>query len=81
MKRKLGSKGQVVIPKEIRESLNLAEGATLTFELSGDSILVRAEPAPEEVVKRFLSVKGRKLRRLVDWKSALDQEYKVPAGR
>ena len=70
-----------MIPKEIRESLNLAEGATLTFELSGDSILMRPEPAPEEVVKRFLSVKGRKLRRLVDWKSTLDQEYKVPAER
>ena len=81
MKRKLGPRGQVVIPKKIRESLHLAEGSTLTFELSGDSILVRREPAAEEVVKRFLSVKGKKLRRLVDWKSTLDEEYKVPAGR
>lgn len=78
MKRKLGAKGQVVIPKEIREKLRLNEGATLTFEVSGKTILVTTEPSPEEFVERFLSVKGKKLRKLVDWKSDLDDEYKVP---
>ncbi|TLZ64356.1 MAG: AbrB/MazE/SpoVT family DNA-binding domain-containing protein [Methanobacteriota archaeon] len=78
MKRKLGSKGQVVVPKEIRQKLGLGEGSTLTFELSGNTILVRPEPSPDEIVERFLSVKGRKRRALVDWKSALDDEYKVP---
>ena len=81
MKRKLGPKGQVVIPKEIRERLNLAEGSTLTFELSGETILVKPEPTPEEVVSRFLAVKGKKLRRLADWKATVDEEYRVPAGR
>ena len=78
MKRKLGSKGQVVVPKEIREKLGLTEGSMLTFEISGGSMLVRPEPSPEEVVERFLSVKGRKRGKLVDWKSILDDEYKVP---
>lgn len=77
MRRKLGPKGQVVIPKEIREKLNLAEGATLTFDVSDRTILVRPEPSPEEVVGRFLSVKGRKRGKRVDWKSVLDEEYKV----
>lgn len=78
MKRKLGSKGQVVIPKVIREKLSLAEGSTLTFEVSGNAIVVRPEPSPEEIVERYLSVKGKKLRRLVDWKSVLDDEYEAP---
>lgn len=81
MRRKLGPKGQVVVPKEIREKLHLTEGTNLTFELSGETILVRPEPSPEAIVERFLSVKGRKLRKLVDWKSVLDEEYKVPEGR
>ena len=81
MKRKLGTRGQVVIPKEIREKLSLTEGSALNFELTGDTILVRPEPSPEEVVERFLSVKGKKLRKLADWKSILDEEYKVPVGR
>jgi len=42
MKRKLGSKGQVVVPKEVRQKLGLGEGSTLTFELSGNTILVRS---------------------------------------
>lgn len=78
MKRKLGPKGQIVIPKDIRERFSLKEGATLTFEVAGNSILVKPEPSPEEIVARFLSVKGRKLRKRVDWKSALDEEYTVP---
>lgn len=77
MKRKLGAKGQVVIPKEIRDQLSLVEGASLTFEVSDDAILVKPEPSPEKIVERFLSVKGRKRRKLVDWKSVLDEEYKV----
>jgi len=78
MRRKLGPKGQVVIPKEIREKLGLAEGSMLTFEISGDALLVRPEPSPEAVVKRFLSVRGRKRAKIVDWRSALDDAYMVP---
>lgn len=78
MKRKLGPKGQVVIPKDIRERLGLSEGAMLTFEVVGATILVKPEASPEEFVERFLSVKGNKLRKRVDWKSVLDEEYKVP---
>jgi len=78
MKRKLGSKGQVVIPREVREKLGLREGEDLAFEVSGNTILVRREPSPEEIVERFLSVKGRKRLKLMDWKSVIDEEYKVP---
>ncbi len=78
MKRKLGPKGQVVIPKEIREKLRLTEGTVLTFEVSSEAIVVRPEPSPEEAVERFLSVKGKKLRKRVDWKSVLDDEYRSP---
>lgn len=69
-----------MIPKEIRDQLSLAEGAALTFEVSGDTILVRPEPSPETIVARYLSVKGRKRRKLVDWRSALDEEYEARTG-
>ena len=78
MKRKLGPKGQVVIPKDIREKLRLTEGENLTFEVLDDAILVRPEPSPEDFVERFLSVKRKKPGRRVDWKSVLDEEYRVP---
>ena len=81
MKRKVGPKGQIVIPKEIRDTLGLREGASLVFSLSGDVIELRPEPRPEEILRRFLTVKGKRIRGRVDWKAVLDEEYEVPAGK
>jgi len=81
MKRKVGPKGQIVIPKEIRDSLGLREGASMVFSVSGEVIELRPEPTPEQVLRKFFAVKGKKLRKQVDWKAILDEEYKVPAGK
>jgi len=46
MRSRLSSKGQVTIPKEVRESLGLEPGDDVTFELITDDavILRRVEP-------------------------------------
>ena len=53
MNSKLSSKGQVTIPKEIRECLGLEPGDEVAFELAiGDAVVLRrVEPddAPYEV--------------------------------
>ena len=36
----VSSKGQVVIPKQIREALNLTEGSKLTLEVRGHEIVL-----------------------------------------
>ena len=36
---------------------------------------METKQSPEEVVNRFLAVKGRKRRRAVDWRAALDEEF------
>jgi antitoxin PrlF len=42
MHSKLSSKGQVTIPKEVRESLGLEPGDFVTYELSkGDAVILR----------------------------------------
>jgi len=81
MKRRLGPKGQIVIPKEIRDSLGLKEGTSMVFSVEGDAVRMRQEPTPDDMLRRFLTVKGKKLRRKVDWKAVLDEEYKIPPGR
>ena len=78
MKGRLDSEGRVVVPMEVREKFGLTKGSMLSFEVSGGAILVRAELSPEEVVDRFLSVKGRKRGKVVDWKSTLYDECRVP---
>ncbi|HTT36023.1 MAG TPA: AbrB/MazE/SpoVT family DNA-binding domain-containing protein [Thermoplasmata archaeon] len=38
------SKGQVTVPKEIREALGASEGDRLVFETEGDRVLLRKAP-------------------------------------
>jgi len=40
------SKGQVTIPKAVREALGLGEGDSLLFEIEGDEVRVRAARRP-----------------------------------
>jgi AbrB family looped-hinge helix DNA binding protein len=41
----LSPDGQIAIPKDIRDALNLATGGTLTVELRGQEIVLSKEPA------------------------------------
>ncbi len=41
----ISSKGQVAIPKAIRDALNLSEGVKLTLEVRGHEIVLSKEPA------------------------------------
>ena len=41
MTHRVGPKGQVVIPKDLRERLGIEPGDTVTFWLDGDHVAVR----------------------------------------
>ncbi len=53
IKREIGEKGQVVIPKDIREHLGLNIGANILFEVKGDEIIIRKEDAARIVEDFF----------------------------
>ncbi|MGH7921206.1 MAG: AbrB/MazE/SpoVT family DNA-binding domain-containing protein [Candidatus Dormibacteraceae bacterium] len=40
MTQKVGAKGQVVIPKELREQVGLYPGTAVAFSLDGDRVVV-----------------------------------------
>ncbi len=52
---RVSSKGQVVIPKAVRDRLGLRPGADLSVEVQGDSVILRRKrkqlrrPTPDEV--------------------------------
>ena len=54
IKRPLGEKGQVVIPRDIRHLLNLKR--EVVFEVSGKKVSIKSEQDPEEFLRDFLDV-------------------------
>lgn len=55
---KLSSKGQVVIPEEVRERLGLKPGAQFVVMGSGDTVVLKMilPPSPEEFGKMLTKV-------------------------
>jgi len=60
---KVGPKGQVLIPKIIRERYGIKEGGIVTIELRPEGILLRGRPSLEEVFE-YLKQHEEKLRAL-----------------
>ena len=42
---RVSSKGQIAIPKQVRDALNITEGSRLTLEIRGQNIVLSKEPA------------------------------------
>jgi len=63
LRLKVGPKGQVLIPKVIRERYGIREGGTVIIELRPEGILLRGRPSPREVFE-YLKQREEKLRAL-----------------
>lgn len=63
----LGEKGQIVIPKDIREYFGLKRGSRLLFEVKNDEIIIRPQK-DEEFAEEFCSIVKEKLTKKIDIK-------------
>jgi antitoxin PrlF len=61
MSTTLTSKGQVTIPKPIRDALNLAPGCLVDFAVNGegDVVIKKANAKPARKPDRFESARGK----------------------
>lgn len=61
---KMSSRGQIVIPQDIREQLHVSEGTVFTIIGSKDTIILKKVPTPskEELLKQLsnMAKEGRK---------------------
>lgn len=53
MTQKMGAKGQVVIPKELRDQAGLGPGSDVSFESVADGIVVRRADRRRSLRGRF----------------------------
>ncbi|MDO8633717.1 MAG: AbrB/MazE/SpoVT family DNA-binding domain-containing protein [archaeon] len=56
---KMSSRGQIVIPQEVRKKMKLEEGEAFAVTGSGDTLLFKRVkmPSKEEIVKKFRKIK------------------------
>ena len=75
MRREIGEKGQVVIPKDIRDHLGLDVGINIIFEVKENAVIMKKENN-EEFLKDFLNVpKLKKKLTIKDLKRAYEAQY------
>lgn len=72
---RVGEKGQVVIPKDVREKAGIREGTEVTFELrNGEVVVRRAGPPVESYVDYYSSTYSKKLDHQLDLKRLIEEE-------
>ncbi len=61
MSATLTSKGQVTIPKQIRDALNLSPGCAVDFAVNrdGEVVIHKADAVPSQTPDRFEAARGK----------------------
>ena len=73
---KVGQKGQVVIPKEIREKTGIRAGSEVVVEMNGENeVIIKRPSAPtKSYVDYFIVSYSKKLRRPINIKKIIEEE-------
>jgi AbrB family looped-hinge helix DNA binding protein len=78
--RTMGPKGQIVVPKDVREHLGLKPGSRVTFEVKEKELIIRPEVDPEKFVEEFGSSFPNKLKKEIDLKKLYEKRYEEEYG-
>lgn len=78
IERTVSKKGQIVIPKDVRDYLGLKSGTEVVFEVKGREVVLRTKISPRKFIEEFTNV-GKKIRKLdmKRIKKTLEGQYAV----
>ncbi|MBS3090961.1 AbrB/MazE/SpoVT family DNA-binding domain-containing protein [Candidatus Pacearchaeota archaeon] len=77
--REIGEKGQVVIPRDIRDLLGVRPKQKIVFEVENEEVKIKQEEDAEKFLKEFFSLpKLKKPLTLKDLKKIEDESYDLP---
>ena len=72
--RRIGPKGQIVIPKIVRDYVGIKPGDTVLIEVREGEIVITPGTDPREFVESFCSVVKEKLTEKIDLKRLIESE-------
>jgi len=55
LKIKVGNKGQILIPKVLREKYNINQGELVAIEPTSEGLVIKGRPSPKEIMSRLKS--------------------------
>lgn len=73
-RKNVGQKGQVVIPKQLRDAMGLKPGVEVILELRGDEIVISKPKIEGSYTEYYTTTQAPKLKKLVNIKKLIDQE-------
>jgi AbrB family looped-hinge helix DNA binding protein len=74
MHRKIGPRGQIVLPKDARDFIGLKIGDEICIEVEKNAIKISPASAHDDFLKKFLST-PRKLHKKIDIQKVIDEQY------
>jgi AbrB family looped-hinge helix DNA binding protein len=72
--KNVGPKGQVVIPKRIRDALGLKPGVDITIEVRGEEIVISKPKIEGNYTEYYASTYSPKLKESIDVKKIITEE-------
>ncbi len=72
--RNVGPKGQVVIPKRMRDALGLKPGVEITLEMRDQEIIIKKPQVRGNYTEYFITTSSPKLKKRINIKELLNQE-------
>ncbi|MGA3059141.1 MAG: AbrB/MazE/SpoVT family DNA-binding domain-containing protein [Candidatus Bathyarchaeia archaeon] len=79
-KKSVGPKGQVVIPKRMRDALGLKPGVEVILEMRDQEIVIKKPQVRGSYTEYFITTSCPKLKKLVDIKKVITQEVEERNG-
>ena len=72
--KNVGPKGQVVIPKRMRDALGLKPGVEVTLEMRDQEIVIKKPQVRGSYTEYFITTSSPKLKKRINIKELLAQE-------
>jgi len=74
IKRKIGPKGQIIIPKDVRALLGVGPGDEISMEITGSDVKLKSSVDQAAFFREFCSL-PKKLEKEINIEKLLDEEY------